>query len=52
MKGERFFTILSNMTKGSATTCYKRNVLTGAYGKPIEFNPTIKINAKAYIYEK
>jgi hypothetical protein len=50
VSGDRFFSVLSNMTNGNSTTQYKRNIRNGNYGSPIVFNPSIVIKADAYIY--
>lgn len=52
ISGHRFYSFLSNMSEGYATTMHKRNIRNGNYGHPIQFNPSIKISAKPYLYEK
>ena len=49
--GDRFYSVLSNMTQGYSTTQYKRNIRNGIYGQPIPVN-SIKMSVKSYIYKK
>lgn len=52
LNGDKFFSVLSNMTKSFATTTHKTNALKGQYGKPIVFDPPLRIQAKSYIWKK
>ena len=49
-KNTKFYTILSKITNGTATTQHKRNVVNGHYGSPINIDCFI-IPAKVYKYE-
>ncbi len=52
LNGDKFFSVLSNMTDGLATTTHKTNALKGQYGKPVVFDPPLRIQAKSYIWRK